>query len=138
MSGLNLHALASPFVAIVNPPVPATFLASDGYSTAANGKRTPAYLSGVPTAVQVQALSGGELELMEGLNIQGVKRAMYLSGDVKGVDRASGDGGDLITFGATPDVPAPLQGTVWLVSVVLEAWDATGWCKIGAVKQNAT
>lgn len=133
---MNLHAIAAPYVAIVNPAVPGALLVSSGYTTSAAGKRTPAYAASVAVMVQVQALSSGELELMEGLNIQGVKRGMYLNGDVKGVDRAAGDGGDLITFDSSADVPGALQGTTWLVSVVLETWDTGGWCKVGVVKQN--
>lgn len=133
---MNLHAIAAPFVAAVNPHVPAALLINTGYTTSAAGKRAPAFANPVPIMAQVQALSGGELQLMEGLNIQGVKRAMYLYGDVKGVDRAAGDGGDLISFDTSVDVPTPLQGTIWLVSVVLETWDTSGWCKVGTVKQN--
>ena len=136
MAGLNLHAIAAPFVGIVNPAVPASLAVNTGYTTNPAGKRAATYAAGVALDAQVQALSSGELELMEGLNIQGVKRAMYLNGNVKGVDRALGDGGDLISFGATADVPTSLQGTVWLVSVVLETWDTSGWCKVGVVKQN--
>jgi hypothetical protein len=135
--GMNLHAIAAPFINVVNPAIVATWLPSNGYATDPTGMRAPQYDNPVIVSAQVQALSSGELELMEGLNIQGVKRAMYLDGDVKGVDRALGDGGDLIVFDATPDVPAALAGTTWLVSVALEPWDTGGWCKVGVVKQNA-
>ncbi len=65
---------------------------------------------------------------MQGLNLNGEKRSIYVSGDWKGVARASQQGGDIITM---PD------GTVWLVVQVLENWFSTaGWAKVAAVLQN--
>lgn len=133
---LNLHAIVSPMIAAVNPQLAATLSMGAGYSTLPTGKRVPVYLAPLAITAQVQALAGQELTQVEGLNIEGVKRAMYLNGNVSGVDRAAQDGGDLITFGSTPDIPAPLQGTFWLVVMVLEAWDNGGWCKVAVTKQN--
>lgn len=135
---MNLHAIAAPLVGVVNPPVPATLLRSIGYATASTGKRSPAYADPETISAQVQALSGPELQLVDSLNIQGIKRAMHLQGNVKGVDRANNSGGDLITFGTGAGVPASLQGTTWLVAMVMETWDTPGWCRIAAVQQNAS
>ena len=132
---MNLFALASPVVSIVNSPVVGRLVRHTGYTTAANGKRTPSYASPETLAMQVQALSGPELALVEGLNIQGVKRAVHLPGDVRGVDRQNGTGGDLITFGTAGNIPAGLRGTTWLVTIVLETWDSAGWCRVAITKQ---
>lgn len=77
---------------------------------------------------QVQPLTTKDLRHLEGLNIQGVERAIYLYGHVDAVVRPEGKGGDLIIIADGPN-----QG-IYLVTVVLEAWQ--GWCKAGVVLQN--
>lgn len=77
---------------------------------------------------QVQPLTTKDLRHLEGLNIQGVERAIYLYGHVDAVVRPEGKGGDLVIVA---DGPNP--GT-YLVTVVLEAW--SGWCKVGVTLQN--
>ncbi|QPF81674.1 hypothetical protein IC762_17775 [Bradyrhizobium genosp. L] len=68
---------------------------------------------------QVQALSGRDLRQLEGLNLQGTLKSIYLNGDLAGAVRVSVKGGDLVTL---PD------GSVWLVTVVPEPWNLTaGW-----------
>lgn len=126
---MNLSALAGGYVATVNPWVTAQYLQNAGtYTTAADGKRTPTYLDAEPMAVQMQALSFGDLAQLSGLNIQGEKRALYCQGDVKGVARPDGRGGDIFKM---PD------GSTWLVCMVLENWFTTaGWCKVAVTRQN--
>ena len=133
---MNLHAIAAPFAGVVNPPIPGALARSTGYTTTAAGKRVATFADPETLDMQVQGLTGEELKLVDSLNIQGIKRAVHLPGDVKGVDRASGTGGDLITFEAGPRVPAGLAGTSWLVTLVMETWDASGWCRVVVVKQN--
>ncbi len=67
-------------------------------------------------SAQVQALTFRDLTQVSGLNLNGTRRGIYLSGDVEGLVRSQGKGGDLITF---PD------GSEWLVALVLEAWGAS-------------
>lgn len=132
---MNLHAIAAPLAGVVNPNISGALLRNIGYTTSAAGKREAAYDAPVTMLMQVQALSGPELELIESLNIQGVKRAIHLPGDVKGIDRASGTGGDRIEFPDIPAVPESLRGTAWAVAMVMETWDSSGWCRVAAVKQ---
>jgi hypothetical protein len=133
---MNLHAIAGPIVAAVNPPVLGDLLRCTGYTTAPTGHRSAAYADPEPMPMQVQGLTGQELRLVESLNIQGVKRAIHLPGDVKGVDRATNAGGDLVRFGNDPSVPPSLAGSTWLVTLVMETWDTGDWCRVAAVKQN--
>jgi hypothetical protein len=135
---VDLHAIAAPFIAAVNPLVPGVLKRSTGYTTAADGKRAPTYAADEPMNMQVQALDGQELKLVESLNIQGIKRAIHLPGDVKGVDRAKNTGGDLVVFGSGAAVPASLRGTTWLVTLVMETWDTGNWCRVAVVKQNGS
>jgi hypothetical protein len=123
---MNLHAIASPLVGIVNPPVVGTWRQGDGYTTSPAGKREPTFTDVPDVPMQVQALEGDDLTLVDGLNIEGLKRAVYMYGDVQGIDRADGKGGDVLIF----------SGSYWLVVKVLETW-ATGWCKVAVAKQLA-
>lgn len=79
---------------------------------------------------QVQALSTRDLRQIEGLNLQGTLRALYVSGDITGAVRATLKGGDLCTL---PD------GSVWLVTLVPEPWNLTaGWTKCLITLQNGS
>ncbi len=125
---MNLHQIVGPIVAAVNPWQSAQYKRSTGYATGADGKRTPAYATATDVQVQMQALQYKDLIQVNGLNLNGEKRAMYCMGQVSGVMRPDGTGGDLFVL---PD------NTVWLVVVMLENWNTTaGWTKVAVVKQN--
>jgi hypothetical protein len=119
---MNLHAAVSGAIGSINPPIPVTIQQSTGYTTAADGKRTPTY-STISTTGQNQALTGGDILRLNNLNVQGVTTKMYLNGNYEGVFRALGKGGDLITFG----------GQTYLVSAVLERWH--DWCCVALTMQ---
>lgn len=74
---------------------------------------------------QVQSLTFRDLTQIEGLNLQGTRRAIYLSGRIDGIVRSRHKGGDLISL---PD------GTEWLVAQVLEQWP--DWCKVAVTLQD--
>lgn len=79
---------------------------------------------------QVQPMTKSDLLQMEGLNLNGDKKAIYLNGAVDGVVRVRLKGGDLVD---TPD------GQTWLVVQNLEGFDATaGWTKAAMVLQNGS
>ena len=121
---MNLHAIVSGAVGTINPPVLCTLAVSTGYTTSPDGTRVPTYATTPNVPAQIQALSYTDLMKMGGLNIEGIRRAVYLNGNIEGVDRAAIKGGDIIT---EPD------GTVWLVAQDLEAWP--DWTKLAATKQ---
>ena len=125
---MNLHSIAGPLVAIVNPWVVAQYRQSSGtYTTASDGTRTPTFLPDVEVLVQRQALSPADLRQVEGINMGGEKAALYVQGDIKGTVRADQRGGDLFVM---PD------GTTWLVVQALENWGTTaGWTKVACVRQ---
>lgn len=132
---MKLHAIAAPIVAVVNPPVRGQLRRSTGYTTAATGKRVPTYAPDEELSMQVQGLTGPELKLVDGLNIQGLLRSVHLPGDVKGVDRKTRAGGDLVAFDTGADIPPALRNTVWLVELVHETWDSSEWCRVIISKQ---
>lgn len=124
---MNLHAIAGPIVAAVNPWITGNYLVSTGYGLGEGAKRTPLFADAVPVMIQMQPLVAKELEQLSGLNIQGTKRGMYIDGDRRGVSRPDVKGGDLVTT----------AGGTWLVVLELENWSATaGWTKVAVVLQS--
>lgn len=122
---MNLHAIAAPFAAVVTGATLALWRESTGYTDGPGAKRVPSYTDHPDTDVRVQAMSSGDLQLLDSMNIQGVKRIVFASAALKAVDRAAGKGGDLLVFG----------GATWLVAAMLEEWDQSGWCKVALTKQ---
>lgn len=129
---LNLHNAVRGAIDALNPTFSGVWRRSSGYTVATNGVQTPTYVDSTVT-MRVQALSGRDLKHEAFLNMQGVKRSVYLYGNVQGVVRPNVQGGDILQF------PENRGGTNrdWLVVVVLETWtpDAAGWCKIGCILQ---
>ena len=125
---MNLHAVAGPIVGAVNPSIIGLYQASTGSTTAPNGTRSPGYADAVRVEIQMQMLTFKDLQQVDGMNLNGEKRAMYISGRWEGVSRPEARGGDLVTL---PD------SSVWLVSQVLENWATTDcWTKVAVVKQD--
>lgn len=120
---MNLHGIAGPIIAAVNPMILATIKYSDGYEPGPGLTQVPKYRVVPDVQAQVQPLSAGDLKHLEAQNIQGVQRSVYLYGDIQGVVRPAEKGGDLLIFG----------GQVWLVTVVFETWP--DWCKVGVTLQ---
>ena len=124
---MNLHGIAGPVIAAVNPMVSVTVRISNGYATNSDGSRTPSYQTPVTVQAQIQAMTYRDLQQVDGLNLNGTRRAIYLYGAMNGVVRVSQQGGDLIT---TAD------GNVWLTALVLEQWP--DWVKVAVTLQNGS
>lgn len=125
---MNLHGLASGAIGTVNPFILGTIKVSTGSTTAADGKRTPTYSTQTNVSMQVQALTFRDLQQLDGLNLNGTRRAIYLNGKYDGVVRPQLKGGDLFVIASGPNA-----GT-WLVALVLEQWP--DWCKVAVTLQN--
>lgn len=127
---MNLHGIASGAVGAVNPPIAAQILASTGYGKAADFSQVPTYAAPADVQVQVQALQYDDIAQLDGLNIQGERRAVYLNGNWDGAIRADQKGGDLLKF---PDRKGgPIR--TWLVVFVFESWP--DWTKVAVTLQN--
>ena len=123
---MNLRALANRVTSTVNPNVPASLLVSTGYATAPSGKQRPTYAEPEPLTVQMQALTKRDLDHLADMNISNATRGVFANRQLMGVDRTTGQGGDLI------DLP---DGR-YLVTAVLQDWTATaGWCKVALTRQ---
>ena len=128
---MDLRGIANQVSDTVNPNVSVILRASSGYTIGAGLKQVPLYSDPVTGPAQIQALDNSDLKQLDGLNLQGSIRAIYLRGVLAGVITPDSKGGDLLTIPA-PAV-LPMQGT-WLVTKVLESWP--DWTKAAIVKQS--
>ena len=120
---MDLRSLANTASGYVNPNVTVTVLRSTGYTVGAGHRQVPTYAAPVIGPAQIQALDAQDIKQLDGLNIQGTIRAIYLRGTLAGVIRPDGQGGDIVQW----------NGKTWLVVKVLEAWP--DWTKAAIVEQ---
>lgn len=126
---MDLHGIVRGAITSVNPDVSAILRRSTGYTVDADFQQVPTYQD-LPISAQVQALSYQDLRQIDGLNINGTRRAVYLSGSAMATVRNLQAGGDLVVFpvGTLPG------GDIWLVAYVLEQWP--DWAKCVLTLQN--
>lgn len=123
---MNLHGIVAGAIGAINPNVLGTLRMSVGYSIMQDGTQLPQYAEFVGVPCQVQELTSADIKQLDGLNVQGSQLAVYLNGNGwRGVVRVGARGGDLLTLS---------DGTVWLVTAVLEQWP--DWTKIAITLQN--
>jgi hypothetical protein len=119
----NVRALANKYIQVTNPNQKINWIQSNGYVTDDAGKRTPKTIT-LTVDAQVQALSATDLKHIDGLNITGVMRSIYMYGNAAGVVRADQIGGDILVF---PEVPGGCNKN-WLINQVIETW--SDWCHV--------
>jgi len=120
---MDLHAIVANAISAVNPRICCTLQRSVGYSIDEAGVQIPKYAVYHGEA-QVQPLSSKEIQHLEQLNISGILKKAYLCGEISGLVRMEGRGGDLLTLA---------DGTKWLVVRVLEAWP--DWTAVALQRQ---
>ena len=120
---MDLRGIANGVSSTVNPNKTVTVRRSTGYTIGAGRKQVPGYADPVTGPAQIQALDANDIKQLDGLNIQGTVRAIYLRGVLAGVVRPDGTGGDLVEIG----------DETWLVVKVLEGWPT--WTKAAIVLQ---
>jgi len=120
---MNIRGIANKFTQVVNPNQKINWIQSNGYLTDDAGKRTPKTIT-LTVDAQVQALSAIDLKHIDGLNITGVMRSVYMYGNAAGVVRADQLGGDILVF---PEVPGGCNRN-WLITQVMETW--SDWCHV--------
>jgi hypothetical protein len=128
---MNLHGIVSPYVGVVNPSIAATLRVSTGYTTQDDGTRVPTYSDTPNVPAQVQAMSFGDIQMLDGLQLQGEKRKIYLNGRFDSLSRERGTGGDLVIFPSGSKWPF---GTTWKIAMVLEQYP--DWCSVAVTLQN--
>lgn len=132
---MNLHKIVSGAIAAINPFTQLRVQVSNGYTKDLAGNQIPSYCDPVTVLGDVQALSAGEIQHLDALNIQGRAMAFYINGNIDGLVRPNSQGGDLITIVEGGNNPQ-LLGSTWLVREVAEYWP--DWCKVLAILQNDT
>ena len=120
---MDLRGIANGVTSTVNPNQTVTVLRSTGYTIGAGRRQVPSYAAPVTGPGQIQALDANDIKQLDGLNVQGTIRAIYLRGNLAGVIRPDGTGGDLVE----------VDGQTWLVVKVLEGWPT--WTKAAIVLQ---
>lgn len=124
---MDLRGLANGVTSTINPNETVTVLRSTGYTIGAGAKQFPSFAAPVTGPAQVQALDANDIKQLDGLNIQGTIRTIYLRGTLAGVVRPNQTGGDIVQRGS------PSQD--WLVVKVLESWP--DWTKAAICLQGA-
>ena len=114
---INVRSLVNPATNNINQNADVVILRSLGFEIGAGRQQVPKYDYPLAGKAQVQALDHADLEKMQGLNLQGIYRSLYLTGALHGVIRKEGEGGDLVKY----------NGQTWLVSKILETWPT--WTK---------
>lgn len=120
---MNLHGIVRGAIQSVNPDIPVVVRRSVGATQDASGRSIPGYAAPVQVMGQKQELTGKDIFRLQGQNVQGVDCKMYLNGNIEGLIRADGRGGDLLEF----------EGRVYLVKSVLERWP--DWCSLALTMQ---
>lgn len=122
-----MRGIANSVSSAINPNVAVMLRQSSGYTVdPVTRKQVPSYADTAGYG-NLQALDGDDLRQLDGLNIQGTLRALYLYGDAAGVIRPDQRGGDTVT----------INGKTWLVVKVLEHWDNPTWAKVALNYQGA-
>lgn len=127
---MNLHGVVASVIGAVNPRVSVSIQISTGSVPGSDGIPQPTYATPYTALAQIQPLTWRDLQQVDGLNLQGTRLGVYLFGEIRGIVRATNQGGDLIT------VPSGPYAGVLLVAQVLEGWDSAGWCKVAATLQD--
>lgn len=130
---MNLHRIVSGAIRAVNPFTKLRIQVSNGYTQNSAGQQIPAYCDPVEVFGDVQALTAGEIQHLDALNIQGRAMAFYINGNIDGLIRPNQQGGDLITI-VSGGNNKQLIGSLWLVREVAEYWP--DWCKVLAILQD--
>lgn len=123
---MDLRGIANGVTSTVNPNETVTVLRSTGFTIGAGAKQVPTYAAPVTGPGQVQALDANDIKQLDGLNIQGTIRAIYLRGALAGVVRPDQTGGDIIKRKNDTET--------WLVVKVLEGWP--DWTKAAICLQG--
>jgi hypothetical protein len=115
---LNLHKIANSAIRRVNPNISAVLKKYAGETIGPGRTPQPSYLPDQGVIIQLQPLSKGELQHVDGLNVQGLVKSIYVNGNYFSVQREKEQGGDIFL----------INGETWLVVEPIELWP--DWCRL--------
>jgi len=109
---LNLHKISNSLIRSVNPNISAVVRRYSGEVMGQGRKPIPQYAPDEQIIIQFQPLTRGDLQHVDGLNIQGLFKSIHVNGSFYSVNRDMQKGGDLFI----------VDGKTWLVIEPLELW----------------
>lgn len=132
---MNLHAIANPAVAAVNPNETVLWYENLGQTTDDSGLIVPQYSSPVTLTAQVQSEGDAALYYADRVGQNSIIRRFYLHGTQEqraaGIVRPEVRGGDYIQ--------RTINGLYYLIDAVLDDFSATsGWVCVRGVEQTET
>ncbi|HAV8297897.1 TPA: hypothetical protein JLC35_000358 [Escherichia coli] len=120
---MNLRQIANNAITSINPNIPAILKKYAGETIGPGRKPIPSYLPDQHVTIQLQPISRGDMQHVDGLNIQGLPKVIYVNGNYFSVQRELEQGGDIFV----------INGEQWLVVEPIELWDS--WCRLIVVLQ---
>ena len=109
---MNLHKISNSLIRSVNPNISAVVRRYSGEVMGPGRKPIPRYAPDEQIIIQFQPLTRGDLQHVDGLNIQGLFKSIHVNGSFYSVNRTMDKGGDLFI----------VDGKTWLVIEPLELW----------------
>lgn len=109
---MNLHKISNSLIRSVNPNITATVRRYSGFTVGPGRSRVPSYYPDESIIIQFQPLTKGDLQHVDGLNMQGLFKSIHVNGSFYSVNREMQKGGDLFI----------VDGQTWLVIEPLELW----------------
>lgn len=120
---IKVRSIANTAIQSVNPDLPATLIANEGYEIIPGGKQVPKFTS-YDIRAQMQSLSTQDLEHLGVINQQGEFIYCYAKGQIEAIRRAKQKGSDKISFIAYGET----EPSEWLVTKVIESYPS--WVKV--------
>lgn len=120
---MNLRQIANSATRSINPNIPAILKKYAGETIGPGRKPIPSYLPDQSLTIQLQPISRGDIQHVDGLNIQGLAKVIYVNGNYFSVQRELEHGGDIFVIGSEQ----------WLVVEPVELWP--DWCRLIVVLQ---
>lgn len=120
---MNLRQIANNAITSINPNISAALKKYAGETIGPGRKPVPSYLPDQNVTIQLQPISRGDMQHVDGLNIQGLAKVIYVNGNYFSVQREMEQGGDIFV----------INGEQWLVVEPVELWP--DWCRLIAVLQ---
>lgn len=121
---IDVFSIASGILPIVNPLQSAILRVADGTTVADDYSATSTYTD-IPVQIDIQATSGGDLQLLQNIAQQSDVRIVYMRGATHSLNRPLQTGGDVLLF----------ENGIWLVTQILEQWGEDDWCKLAVTRQ---
>lgn len=128
---INLRGIANAAIQGINPNIKIRVQSPNGFTTDEYYNQVPKYIEETLQG-NVQAMSSDDLKHIDGLNLEGTLRAVYLYGNYNGVMRVGQQPSTKLFF--TTNESGVTREREWNVFKMLEAWQ--GWCKVAVVLQE--